>query len=248
MASGYECFGDGESVVCGGEIETCYIRCGCTTYEFPQNENFLGEKSGRSGVLGGASVLGGGASAGERGQWKYAQDGGAAAEDLRGAGLADGSEQRRGANYLREQLAAGPDIRTELKLREALAENLLRAGDSAGAVEQLETIRSECKEKGIVLKAGFEHDLRETLAIAYLQLGEQENCVMNHGQSSCVFPIRMKAVHTVTRGIGRGDSGANRAAGSGPDRLREGDLKLTPVERKAFTYKHLPEVKHQHSL
>jgi hypothetical protein len=31
-------------------------------------------------------------------------------------------------------------------------------------------------------------------------------------------------------------------------RLREGFPKLTPVERKAFAYKHLPEVKHQHSM
>src|SRR5579863_5060662 len=76
----------------------------------------------------------------------------------------DPNKDAERAKYLKEQLAAGPDIRTELKLREALAENLLRAGDSAGAVEQLETIRTECKEKGIVLKAGFEHDLRETLA------------------------------------------------------------------------------------
>jgi hypothetical protein len=112
----------------------------------------------------------------------------------------DPNKDAERANYLREQLAAGPDIRNELKLREALAENLLRAGDSAGAVEQLETIRTECKEKGIVLKAGFEHDLRETLAIAYLRLGEQENCVTSHGQSSCVFPIRMEAVHTAPRG------------------------------------------------
>ena len=112
----------------------------------------------------------------------------------------DPNKDAERAKYLKEQLATGPDIRTELRLRESLAENLLRAGDSAGAVEQLETIRTECKEKGIVLKAGFEHDLRETLAIAYLRLGEQENCVLNHGQSSCVFPIRMEAVHTVTRG------------------------------------------------
>jgi len=31
-------------------------------------------------------------------------------------------------------------------------------------------------------------------------------------------------------------------------RLREGDARLTRVERKAFAYKHLPEAKHQHAM
>jgi hypothetical protein len=112
----------------------------------------------------------------------------------------DPNKDAERAKYLKEELRQGPDLRTELKLRKSLAENLLRAGDSAGAVEQLELIRTECKEKGIVLTPAFEHDLRGSLAIAYLRLGEQENCVMNHGQSSCVFPIRMEGVHQITRG------------------------------------------------
>jgi hypothetical protein len=112
----------------------------------------------------------------------------------------DPNKDAERAKYLKAELAAGPEIRTELKLRKALAESLLKAGDSAGAVEQLEELRRVCREKGIVLKPDFEREVRSTLAIAYLRLGEQENCVLNHGQSSCLFPIRMEAVHTVTRG------------------------------------------------
>src|SRR5258708_39811816 len=67
----------------------------------------------------------------------------------------DPNKDAERAKYLKEELAAAPDISSELKLRAALAESLLRAGDSAGAVEQLETIRAECKEKGIVFEAGF---------------------------------------------------------------------------------------------
>ena len=45
------------------------------------------------------------------------------------------------AEYYMQMLQAGPDLRNELKIRQALADRLLRAGDSAGAVEQLEGIR-----------------------------------------------------------------------------------------------------------
>ena len=112
----------------------------------------------------------------------------------------DPNKDAERAKYLKAQLATGPDVRTELKLRKALAESLLKAGDSAGAVEQLESMRTECNDKGIVLTPEFRHDLGASLAIAYLRLGEQENCVLNHGQNSCVFPIRMDGVHQATRG------------------------------------------------
>ncbi|MDP9338920.1 MAG: CRTAC1 family protein [Acidobacteriota bacterium] len=112
----------------------------------------------------------------------------------------DPNKDAERAKYLKEELAAKPDIRTELKLRKALAESLLKAGDSGGAVKQLEMIRTECKAQGIILTPVFEHDVSESLAIAYLRLGEQENCVMNHGQSSCIVPIRLAGVHKLTRG------------------------------------------------
>lgn len=104
------------------------------------------------------------------------------------------------AAFLREELKAGLDIRSELKAREALAENLLRAGDSAGAIVELEKIRSTAQEKGIVLAPFFKKQVRDQLGIAYLRLGEQENCVMAHGQDSCYFPIRAGGVHAMTRG------------------------------------------------
>ena len=112
----------------------------------------------------------------------------------------DPNKEEQRAKFYQEQLAASPDLRNELKLRRALAESLLRAGDSAGAVEQLEKIRALCKDKGIALTPQFEGEVRDTLAISYLRLGEQENCVENHGQSSCLFPIRPDAVHKLTRG------------------------------------------------
>ncbi len=104
------------------------------------------------------------------------------------------------AQSLQADLAAKPSLRDEFKLRVALAENLLRAGDSAGAVEQLEKTRALASENGIVLAPFFEKQVRDMLAIAYMRLGEQQNCVQDHGQESCVFPIHGSGVHKLQRG------------------------------------------------
>ena len=104
------------------------------------------------------------------------------------------------AQHYADQLADGRPIREELKLRQARAEALLRAGDSKAAVEELERIRTICHERGIVLAPYFEKQLRDTLAIAYMRVGEQENCLHYHGQESCIFPIRGGGVHQDKRG------------------------------------------------
>ena len=104
------------------------------------------------------------------------------------------------ASRLREDLATNPSLRDEFKIREVLAENLLKAGDSAGAVEQLEKVRTICKEDGIVLAPAFEKLVRDNLAMSYLRLGEQENCLHYHGQDSCLYPIKGGGIHVAQRG------------------------------------------------
>ncbi len=88
----------------------------------------------------------------------------------------------------------------ELRTRWSLAENLLRAGDSAGAVKQLELIRKRCNELSVRLGPNSEQQLRDLLALSYLRLGEQENCVAHHAQNSCIFPITGSGIHTEKRG------------------------------------------------
>ena len=102
--------------------------------------------------------------------------------------------------YWREQLGKEPALRDELKIREALSQSLLKSGDSAGAVEQLEKIRSICAEQKIMLTPAFETLVRDDLASSYLRLGEQENCLEYHGQDSCLYPIQGGGVHVAQRG------------------------------------------------
>ena len=104
------------------------------------------------------------------------------------------------AAHLRDLLNENPSLRDEIRTREALAENLLKAGDSAGAVEQLEKIRDLCKQFNVTLAPAFDKLVRDNLAISYLRLGEQENCQNYHGQDSCLFPIKGGGVHVLKRG------------------------------------------------
>ena len=46
----------------------------------------------------------------------------------------------------------------------------------------------------------FDKDLRDSLGLAYLRLGEQQNCIANHGPDSCLLPLKGGGVHTQLRG------------------------------------------------
>jgi len=104
------------------------------------------------------------------------------------------------AQYYKQMLEAKPDLQHELKIRQALADCDLGAGDSSDAVEQLEQIRRLGAENSLAFSPAFEKEVRDTLAIAYLRLGEQENCLANHGQDSCLIPLKGGGIHTLLRG------------------------------------------------
>ncbi len=76
-----------------------------------------------------------------------------------------------------------------------LAHELLSAGDPNASLAALTAYAA---------LPGFtpaeQQSLHESRALAWLRLGEQENCLQMHGQHSCVFPLRATAVHGTPRG------------------------------------------------
>jgi hypothetical protein len=88
----------------------------------------------------------------------------------------------------------------EVVARQTLASELLRAGDSEGAVNTLEELRKFCAERSIPLPPDGQRQITSLLAISYLRLGEQENCAHLHGQRSCIFPIKGSGIHSLPRG------------------------------------------------
>ncbi len=61
-------------------------------------------------------------------------------------------------------------------------------------------IRTQAQKYGVGLASAFDKLVRDTLAISYLRLGEQENCLHYHGQDSCLYPIKGGGIHVERRG------------------------------------------------
>jgi len=101
--------------------------------------------------------------------------------------------------YLRGWLEHHPGDPNEWNMRLGLVEQLLEHGDNAQAIEELENTRRIAAGRG-GLPENFEKGSHDLLGLAYLRLGEQENCLHNHNADSCLFPIKGGGIHTSVRG------------------------------------------------
>ena len=79
-----------------------------------------------------------------------------------------------------------------------LANEQLRTGDSTGSVATLEELEKQLA--GASVPEAVWVRLHRELAIAWLRVGEQQNCVSNHTALSCVYPLRGSAVHRLQTG------------------------------------------------
>jgi hypothetical protein len=113
---------------------------------------------------------------------------------------ADPTKPLERVSYYRELLNKGLTFQQEAVVRQEMAVEMLRAGDSAAAVSALEELRRMASEKNQPLPPDSERQLGEWLAMSYLRLGEQENCLQMHGPKSCIFPIGESGVHRLPRG------------------------------------------------
>ena len=80
--------------------------------------------------------------------------------------------------------------------------DLLRRGDSELTAEELKRL-TKLKEEGKLaglLTAPELDKLASYLALSYLRLGEQENCILNHTAASCLFPIQAAGFHQLPQG------------------------------------------------
>ena len=113
---------------------------------------------------------------------------------------ADPNKPAERAKYYRALLEKNLTPEQKITVRMELGKELLRAGDSAASIDELELIGKFSHENNIQLPPEVERDWHASLAIAYLRLGEQENCNDVHMQKSCIFPIKGSGVHTRPRG------------------------------------------------
>src|SRR5258706_11872511 len=95
------------------------------------------------------------------------------------------------AESLRASLAGPLASRAYLEKMPEYAGELLKAGRTAEAIKALRELERYSTAGGTVpLGAENATFLRHQLAVAYLRLGEQENCLQHHNAESCLLPIR----------------------------------------------------------
>lgn len=80
------------------------------------------------------------------------------------------------------------------------AAELLFAGRNLDAIDHLRDALARSKGGGLYHGRRFDPAIANYLALAYLRLGEQENCLSNHNALSCIVPIAPGAAHKFPRG------------------------------------------------
>jgi hypothetical protein len=77
---------------------------------------------------------------------------------------------------------------------------LIYAGQTEAAIEILEPLLNNLENTGEEVRSRFMENVLDLLALAYLRLGEQQNCILHHSSESCLFPIQGEGIHTLTEG------------------------------------------------
>lgn len=88
----------------------------------------------------------------------------------------------------------------KLDLEIMYALEMLNGGDTKFAIETLNKVIKDALAIGVQLNNPIGVRLKSALAIAYMRLGEQENCIQNHNHQSCIVPIQSDGIHTLTQG------------------------------------------------
>ena len=80
------------------------------------------------------------------------------------------------------------------------ASELLKSGQNEKSVQHTSQLIANLEPLDFNGKQQVIKRLKQNLAIAYMRIGEQENCIVNHNAYSCVIPFREEAFHTKPRG------------------------------------------------
>ena len=102
--------------------------------------------------------------------------------------------------YYQALLTQKLSLAQDLIVRMELGNEQLRAGFSARAIDTLEDLVKRIEPELAHIPIGIQARVHEELALAYLRLAEQENCVGMHNADSCIFPLHGGGLHKKTRG------------------------------------------------
>jgi hypothetical protein len=89
----------------------------------------------------------------------------------------------------------------EERLHKAYAIELLYAGQTVAAIDAFNRLIDERPDGRAALSAES-RQLTDFLAVSYLRLGEQQNCIGNHAAEACILPLQGGGIHRLQEGDG----------------------------------------------
>ncbi|MBN8249874.1 MAG: VCBS repeat-containing protein, partial [Verrucomicrobia bacterium] len=115
-----------------------------------------------------------------------------------------------------------PSVAVLVNLRGQLGMERLQAGQIPEAIAALEgaLVLHRSREGAHFQGNRDETTLRTWLALAWLRLGEQENCIRGHAAHSCLIPISPSGIHALPRGSRNAIRLLREQLTSRPDDLR----------------------------
>jgi hypothetical protein len=140
------------------------------------------------------------------------------------AGMVFGTNQPHLIPVLRRMVGETNDPVENFAVRVRLAAQLLQAGFSKEALHELDQLgpllaalpASRVPPEQKALEAAR---LDAAIGLAALRMGEQENCLLNHRATSCIFPIDRSATHTLQAGARRAIDAFTRRLKAEPQNL-----------------------------
>jgi hypothetical protein len=109
-------------------------------------------------------------------------------------------ENRAKLKQLQQDLPQTRDVMQRITIQYEIANEQLNLGQPEAALTTFTNLHRDAREARVRLSPNDRRDMRLLEGLAYLRLGEVENCVHHHNPDSCLLPIRGSGQHTKRRG------------------------------------------------
>jgi hypothetical protein len=107
------------------------------------------------------------------------------------------------ADVLEERLRSAVSIADRLVLRADHASELLKAGRVQASLDALAALQEDLEENAPAIWPAHRNAVFLARAIAYLRMGEEQNCQHQPNKDRCLFPVRDGGVHENREGATR---------------------------------------------
>lgn len=104
----------------------------------------------------------------------------------------------RAENYYAQAQAANEVDKIPLLIK--YSQEKINSGDTKPAIDVLENLLPEIQNGTLSNKIKIVSTINRVLSIAYIRLGEQENCIQKHNHESCIVPIKSDGFHELEGG------------------------------------------------